>query len=150
MSNWQSPKRSTVTPIIMIKDAMKTIEFAKSIFGAELVGRPLMRANGLLWNAEVKIGDSTIMFTEPPEGHEIPSFIYVHVPDADETFDRAVAAGAEAILKPMDQFYGEYDGGVKDAQGNIWWVSTHREIVDEAEVERRARAIENQMSGDAS
>jgi len=145
MSNWQSPNRSTVTPIIMVKDAMKTIAFAKEVFGAELVGKPLMRADGLLWNAEVKIGDSTIMFTEPPEGHEIPGFIYVHVPDADKTFNKAVAAGAEAILKPMDQFYGEHDGGFKDAQGNIWWVSTHCKMLTSKEVEVGARAFEAQM-----
>ena len=115
MSGWQSPNRSTVTPIIMVKDAMKVIEFSKDVFGAEMVGEPLMRADGVLWNAELKIGDSTIMFTEPPEGHEIPGFIYVHVPDADEVFNKAIAAGAEPILKPMDQFYGEHDGGFKDA-----------------------------------
>ncbi|MHA7871417.1 MAG: VOC family protein [Hyphococcus sp.] len=149
MSNGQSPKRSTVTPIIMVKDAMKTIAFAKSVFGAKLLGRPLMRSNGMLWNAELKIGDSTIMFTEPPEGHEIPGFIYIHVPDADSTFDKAVAAGAEPIMKPEDQFYGEHDGGFKDAQGNIWWVSTHKEIIDEDEVERRAREVEANMSGAA-
>lgn len=145
MTEWQSPNRSTVTPIIMVKHAMKTIDFAEKVFGAELVSAPLMRADGLLWNAEVKIGDSTIMFTEPPEGHEITGFIYVHVPDADETFDKAIAAGAEAILKPMDQFYGEYDGGFKDAQGNIWWVSTHRKALTSEEVEAGARAFEAQM-----
>ncbi|MEO1240615.1 MAG: VOC family protein [Pseudomonadota bacterium] len=148
MANWKSPNRSVVTPIIMVKDAMKAVEFAKHVFGAELIARPLMRSSGELWNAEIKIGDSTIMFTEPPEGHEIPGFIYVHVADADTVFEKAVAAGAEAILKPMDQFYGEHDGGFKDAQGNIWWVSTHKEIVDDDEVERRARDMEKQMAGD--
>ncbi|MEO1251254.1 MAG: VOC family protein [Pseudomonadota bacterium] len=145
MAQWQSPKRSTVTPFVMVKDAKKTIEFAIDVFGAALVSKPLMRADGSLWNAEVKIGDSTIMFSEPQDDMQFPVFLYVHVPDADETFKRAVAVGAEPMLPPTDQFYGEHDGGFRDAQGNIWWVSTHKEIVEEKEIERRAREHEKRM-----
>ncbi|MEO1135311.1 MAG: VOC family protein [Pseudomonadota bacterium] len=146
MTTWQNPKRSTVTPIIMVKDALKTIDFVKEVFAAEMIGKPLMRANGQLWNAEVKIGDSTIMFNAPPEGHEIPGFIYVHVPDADAVFKKAVAAGAEPIMEPTEQFYGEYDGGFKDGQGNIWWVSTHKKALSPEEVEEAARAFEAQLA----
>ncbi|WP_425408348.1 VOC family protein [Hyphococcus sp.] len=145
MPQWQSPNRSTVTPIIMVKDAIKTIEFVKDVFGAELVGKPLMRGDGSLWNAEVRIGDTNIMFNAPPEGHEIPAFIYVHVPDADAVFANAVKRGAEPIMKPEEQFYGEYDGGFKDAQGNIWWVSTHRKVMPAGEIEAAARAFEKRM-----
>lgn len=146
MSGWQSKRRSTITPIIMVRDAVKTIEFAEKVFGAEKVGKPLFRSDGSLWNAEIRIGDSTIMFNEPPTGHEMPAFIYVHVPDADETFSKAIAQGAEEILKPNEQFYGEYDGGFKDPQNNIWWVSTHRKELSPDEIEKGARAFEKQMS----
>lgn len=146
MTNWQSPKRSTVTPIVMVKDAMKSIEFAESIFGAKLVGKPLMRSDGSLWNAEVKIGDSNIMFTDAADGHDMPAFIYVHVADADAVYEKALSAGAEAILPPTEQFYGEYDGGVKDAQGNIWWIATHRKLLTDEEVETAAREFEMKSS----
>ena len=147
MTNWQSPKRSSVTPMIMVKDALKTIEFLKQVFGAELIGEALMRADGSLWNAEVKIGDSTIMLTCPPDGSEIPGFNYVHVPDVDAVFDKAVAAGGEPIMRPSEQFYGEYDGGFKDAQGNLWWISTHRKVLSPEEIEKGARAFEKRMAG---
>lgn len=146
MTDWQSPKRSTVTPIIMVKDAMKSLEFAQTVFGAELIGKPLMRRDGVLWNAEVKIGDSTIMFTDPLDGPGMPAFIYVHVPDADAVFEKAVAAGAQTIMPPTEQFYGEYDGGVQDAQGNMWWVSTHRKVMSDEEVEKAAREFEKASS----
>ena len=142
MTSWQSPKRSAVTPMIMVKDAMQSVRFAEEVFGAEPVGRPLMRADGSLWNAEVRIGDSTIMFTEAAARHAMPGFIYVHVPDADAVFEKAVAAGAKAIMPPTEQFYGEYDGGVRDAQGNMWWISTHRELLSDDDVEARARTFE--------
>ena len=121
---------------------MKAVEFVKTVFGAELVGRPLMRADGTLWNAEVKIGDSTVMFTDPGADNGMPAFIYVHAPDADAVFEKALAAGAEAIMPPTEQFYGEYDGGVKDPCGNIWWISTHRKVMSDDEVEKAARAVE--------
>lgn len=146
MTDWQSPKRSTVTPIIMAPEAMKAVAFAQEVFGAELVGRPLMRADGSLWNAEVKIGDSTIMFTDPQGGPAMSAFIYVHVPDADAVYEKALAAGAQAIMPPAEQFYGEYDGGVQDAYGNMWWISTHRKELGDDEVEKAARAFEANAS----
>lgn len=126
----------------MVKDAMKTLEFAQKVFGAELVGKPLMRSDGLLWNAEVKIGDANIMFTDPLDGPGMPAFIYVHVSDADAVYEKALAAGAQAIMPPSEQFYGEYDGGVQDAQGNMWWISTHRKVLSDEEVEKAAREFE--------
>lgn len=146
MTNWQSPKRSTVTPIIMVKDAMKVVEFAKTVFGAEFVGKPLMRSDGSLWNAEVKIGDSNIMFTDAADGHDMPAFIYVHVADADAVYKKAIAAGAQGVMPPTEQFYGEYDGGVQDAQGNMWWVATHRKVLSDEEVEKAAREFEAKSS----
>lgn len=146
MPHWQSPKRATVTPVIMVKDVMKTIEFAKDVFDGELVDPPLMRSNGELWNAEMRIGDSTIMFNAPPTGHEIRGFIYVHVPDADATFKRALDAGAQPIMEPSEQFYGEYDGGFQDGQGNVWWVATHRQVLSPEEIEKGARAFEEKMA----
>ncbi|HPF38321.1 MAG TPA: VOC family protein [Phycisphaerae bacterium] len=54
------------------------------------------------------------------------SVIYLYVPDADETFARAIAAGA-TIKAPMeDKFYNERQGGFVDSGGNTWWVSTFK------------------------
>lgn len=142
MADWQSPKRSTVTPIVMVKNPMKILEFAQEVFGAELVGKPLMRADGSLWNAEVKIGDSNIMFTDPQTGPSMPAFLYVHVPDADAVFEKARAAGAHCVMPPAEQFYGEYDGGVQDASGNMWWIATHRKVLSDEDVEAAARRFE--------
>jgi len=142
MADWQSPKRATVTPIVMVENAMKAVEFARAVFDAEPVNAPLMRADGSLWNAEMKIGDSTVMFTDAAGGHAMPAFIYVHVPDADAVYEKALAAGAEAVMPPAEQFYGEYDGGVKDTCGNIWWVSTHRKLMSDDDLAAAARAFE--------
>jgi uncharacterized glyoxalase superfamily protein PhnB len=40
-------------------------------------------------------------------------------------------------MEPSDQFYGDRNAGVQDSWGNNWWIATHIEDVDEAEVQRR-------------
>jgi PhnB protein len=37
----------------------------------------------------------------------MPAFLYVYAQNADETYERAIAAGAESIEKPMDMPYGD-------------------------------------------
>lgn len=71
---------------------MKAVEFAREVFGAALVGEPLMRADGSLWNAEVKIGDSTVMFTDSQGGPAMPAFVCAHAPDADAVCEKALGA----------------------------------------------------------
>ena len=131
--------------MIMVRNGLDVIEFAKSVFGAELVRKPLMRGDGRLWNAEIRIGGATIMLGDADPGEERPGFLYVHVPDVDATFEKAQAAGASPIMAPQDHFYGERDGGVQDRHGNLWWIATHKEDVDDQELERRAREIEGKQ-----
>ena len=64
---------------------------------AALLRAPLLRADGTLWNAELAIGDCTILVGDAGgEGMTRTAFLYVHVPDVDATFTRAVEAGATA------------------------------------------------------
>lgn len=47
-------------------------------------------------------------------------FLHVYVDDADETYRRAVAAGAETLEAPLDTPYGDRRAMVKDRWGNVW------------------------------
>ncbi|MEL7488447.1 MAG: VOC family protein, partial [Pseudomonadota bacterium] len=118
---------------------------------ATLVRKPLLRADGSLWNAEIDIGGSTIMLAAPDPAAPMTqtAFVYVQVEDADATFQRAIEAGATAMMAPQDQFYGDRDGGVQDLSGNIWWISTHKDDLSDDEIERGARALEAQKAGEA-
>ena len=51
--------------------------------------------------------------------------IYVYVPDVDATYARALQAGAEPLAAPEDKPYQERLGGVRDAFGNVWYISTY-------------------------
>ncbi len=51
--------------------------------------------------------------------------VYVYVPDVDEVYANALAAGARSIAAPEDKPYDERQCGVKDTFGNIWWISAY-------------------------
>src|SRR5436190_1373033 len=76
---------------------------------------------------EVRIGDSMVMIGEGPAGAGSvmpirPVAFHVFVADADETFHRAIAAGATSLGEPADRPYGERSGFVADVMGNNWYI----------------------------
>jgi len=54
-----------------------------------------------------------------------PVWLHVYVPDVDETYRKARAAGGVPVQEPMRKA-GDPDkrSGVKDPCGNTWWIST--------------------------
>jgi PhnB protein len=127
----------TVTPYIITKDADGVIEFLKKTFDATVKFE--MRApDGKMGHAEIVIGDSHIMISDSNEIHPaMPSMIYVYVPNVDDNYDRAIAAGATSIRVPTDEFYGDRSAGVTDPSGNQWWIATHKKQVAMEEMQEK-------------
>lgn len=119
---------NTVAPYIVADDSEALIKFLKLSFGGIEVGRTVME--GRIANAQIKIGDSTVMIGESNERSE-PTFgsFYLYVENADETMARALEAGGVLVMEVADMDYMDRQGGVKDPAGNIWWVS--QRLVDE-------------------
>jgi uncharacterized glyoxalase superfamily protein PhnB len=114
----------TITPYLTVKRAEELVEFVKQAFGAVEVFRTIGSAGGL--HAEVLIGESKLMIGGYEAVEEKPTELHVYVPDADEVYRRALAAGATSLEEPVDQGYGDREAGVKDASGNYWWIATHK------------------------
>jgi uncharacterized glyoxalase superfamily protein PhnB len=132
----------TVTPYLTVKGAAKVIEFLKKAFDAEVSKEPIRRPEGTIMHAEVKIGDSRVMIADENEyAKATPSTLYLYLPDVDNTYRKAIAAGGEAVMEPMDMFYGDRCGCVKDASGNRWNVATRKEDIAPKELARRAEAF---------
>lgn len=131
----------TVTPCLVAEGAGRLIDFLKQAFGAEERFR-MARPDGGVMHAEVKIGDSMVMLGDAnAEWKAVPGVLYLYVEDADAVYQRALDAGATSIMAPVDQFYGDRHGGVKDFAGNLWWIATHKEDVPPDELRRRAEAF---------
>ena len=136
----------TITPFIVARGAAQLIDFIKQAFAAEEKER-FAAPDGSVMHAELRIGDSMLMLGEEQgEWKAIPSMLYLYVQDVDATFARALRAGAASVRDVADQFYGDRNGTVRDAWGNIWSISTHIEDVAPAEMRRRAAAATKQQS----
>ena len=135
----------TVTPYLTVRGATKVIDFLKQAFDAETTYE-LKLADGMIMHAEVKIGDSYVMIAEENDmAKATPSSLYLYVPDVDSAYRQAVKAGGKTIVEPMDMFYGDRSGGVKDPSGNSWMIATHKEDVAPQELAKRAEAFVKQQ-----
>jgi len=133
---------SSITPYLLLHDVRGFLDFVKNAFDAE-TAFVFESSDGGIKHAQLKIGNAMMMVGEAPSTNDImPAPLYLYVEDCDATYDQAMAAGAETIMPCEDMFYGDRHGGVMDPFGNIWWIATHIEDVDEAELQKRAAQFE--------
>lgn len=117
------PGFNTITPYFFVKDAERFVEFlVHGLGGTELLRT--LRPDRRIANVQVRIGTSTIMASEaggryPP----MPTACYLYVEDADQAMALALAAGGVLEMEVGDMPYGDRQGGVRDAHGNLWWIS---------------------------
>ena len=124
-ASYVRPGMHTVNLYLHPAGAGKLIEFLERGFGAEVIERHAA-PDGTLVHANLRIGNSQMGMSESrPEYPNMPTTIYMYVPDVDAVYARAVAAGGESLYAPMDQPYGDRTAGVRDAAGNCWYISTH-------------------------
>src|SRR5947209_16803943 len=109
---------NSVTPRIVAHDAARLVEFLKQVFQATGDYRPDRPA-------VIKIGDSMVMVSSAGVRNPTPAFLYVYVDDTDETYRRALQAGASSLEAPSDMPYGDRRGMVEDEWGNTWQIATH-------------------------
>ena len=119
------PGMSTVNLYLHPAGAGRVIDFLVQGFGAEVIERHAA-PDGTLVHANIRIGNSQLGMSESrPDYPNMPTMIYMYVPDVDAVYARAVAAGGESLFAPADQPYGDRNAGVRDAAGNQWYISTH-------------------------
>jgi PhnB protein len=115
---------NSVSPYLIVNGANETIEFVKTVFGATELRR-YSAPDGKVMHSEVRIDDTVVMIADSAEGWPaIPAHVHVYIPDVDDTYRRALAAGAESVQEPVQKQDEDKRGGVKDAGGTTWWIST--------------------------
>lgn len=144
----------TLTPHLVVRDAPKAIEFYKKAFNAGVIGVHYT-PDGKVMHASLKIGDSILMLNDefPGMGSRSPQsisgspvVINIYVKDVDQLFNQAVSAGATVTMPLADQFWGDRYGQVKDPFGHSWSLASHKEDVSAQELERRGKAIFEEMA----
>jgi PhnB protein len=115
---------STVSPYLIVSGASATIDFLARVFGATELRRFAAEGGGVM-HAEVRIGDSVVMVADGAEGWPpVPAHVHVYVADVDDTYRRALEAGATSVQEPVRKGDEDRRGGVKDAGGTTWWIAT--------------------------
>jgi PhnB protein len=143
----------SVTPYLTVDDAEAAIAFYARAFGAtEKMRLPM---GGKIGHAEIIIGDSHVMLSDewpdrdalgPKSRGGATSSLMVYVPDVDQAFERAVAAGAAVTMQVENQFWGDRMGSLVDPFGHKWMLASHVEDVDDAEMKRRMDAFTAQVA----
>ena len=114
----------TVTPYLVVPDANAELKFLEAAFGG--TQKLCMRGeDNTVQHAEVKIGDSLVMLGQAGQQWKAASAsLYLWVPNVDEVYNKALAAGAKSQSPPEDKPYGHRNAGVVDAGGNTWWIGS--------------------------
>ena len=138
---------------LAVEEASKAIDFYKEAFGAEETMR-MPGPDGKVAHAELQIGDSKLMLSDPfPHSDVRPpserggptASIFMYVDDVDATFEQAQRAGATVVSELEDMFWGDRFGTVADPFGHVWAMATHKEDLSEEEMAERSKAAMAEM-----
>lgn len=117
------PGFNTVTPYFFVDNAEGFVAFLVGGLRGKETCRT-MRPDGKIANVQVQLGSSTVMVSEATSRYRpMAGAYYLYVEDAHAAMDQALKHGAKLEMEVDDMPYGDRQGGVKDAQGNIWWIS---------------------------
>jgi len=129
--------RVTIIPGMRYRNAPAAIEWLCNAFGFEkhlvvpgengtIAHAQLTFGNGMIMLGSIKDNDFNCLMKQPDEigGAETQS-AYVVVPDADEHYVRARAAGAEILIDIKDESYGGRGYACRDLEGHIWYFGTY-------------------------
>jgi PhnB protein len=131
----------TIVPYLQVSRTADAIAWYQQVFGATEVRSRLVAPDGTCMNAEIEIAGSRLMLADempkigsvsPLRTHGTTVVLDLHVANADETFARALDAGAEQVFPLADQFYGDRAGRIRDPFGHHWIIATRiREVSDD-------------------
>jgi PhnB protein len=147
------PELGAIVPHLVVRDAAEALEFYAEAFGAEVLFRsPSPSGEGehihvRAFGSLMQISTEERGFRERKmEGHLLASpenlggatcVFQVRVEDVDAAFKRAVDAGAVPAMPPMDMFWGDRYGWVRDPYGHVWALNSVREVLSAQEIQRR-------------
>lgn len=120
-----APGHQPLMPYLILHKAENFIEFTKTVFNAVEVYKGYRDDDSKeILHAEVRINGCNIMFADVTEGFGVATAnLFIYVDDADDTFALALKKGCKIVNPLADQSYGR-SGGVEDAFGNVWWITS--------------------------
>jgi uncharacterized glyoxalase superfamily protein PhnB len=94
------------------------------VFDAEELRR-FPDESGRIMHAEMRIDDTVVMFADSVDDWPASQAqIHVYVTDVDETYRRALEAGASEVQEPVQKEDEDKRGGVVGPGNITWWIAT--------------------------
>jgi len=155
MTNPIPPGHHTLTPTITVHNGAEALEFYKKALGAQ-VHHVYNTPDGKIMHAALKVGDSPLMLSDefPDWNCNSPktlggtgSGIYMYIENVDAVFEQAINAGAQPVMPPTNQFWGDRMGQFIDPYGHRWSIATHIEDPSVEEMDRRRLSMMKEMAG---
>ena len=140
----------SVTPCLSLKNSLEAIAFYKKAFSARELGVFPTPDGKKTMHAVIQIGNSILMMGDewPEQGCQSaeslgasPISLFIYVPNVDEAFEQAVAAGASVTMPVADMFWGDRCGTVKDPFGYSWTIGTHTRDLTQEEIQKGAESF---------
>ena len=139
----------TLSPMLGVPDSAEAAAFYERVFGAKRVEPWLTAPDGMCVHGEVQIGEALIMLCDlaggaapsPKDLGDTTVRLSLEVADVDAVFAKAVENGAEVLIEPSDQFYGQRSGRLRDPFGHVWVIGQPLEDVSPEEMQRRLDAM---------
>lgn len=127
MQDYKPAGYSTVSAYLVSTDAAASIAFMETVLGARTLDKLIEPETDRIIHASLAIEDSVIMIGGAMQDWPAqPAHVHIYVPDVDAAYSKAISFGARCVAEPV-QKSGDQDkrGGVMDAGGTTWWLSTH-------------------------
>jgi PhnB protein len=140
---------------LAVDDAAAAIEYYSEVFGAKERFR-MDGPDGRIGHAELQIGDSVLMLSDPmpQSNYKSPkelggtsAGLLLYVEDVDAIVSKATETGSTLTMPVEDMFWGDRFGQVTDPFGHAWQIATHKEDLTEEEIAERSKAAMAAMSG---
>jgi uncharacterized glyoxalase superfamily protein PhnB len=129
----------TVTVQLYVDGAAQAIDFYKKAFGAEEMNRALDPSGQKIWHSMLRIGNSMVFINDifPEQGNKkSETTLWLYLENVDAAFKRAVDAGCQTVMPPMDMFWGDRLSAVADRWGIKWNLATHVKDMTPAEMQK--------------
>jgi PhnB protein len=152
------PQYGTATPHLIVSPCGDALDFYAKAFGAKVL-MTMPGPEGRIMHAEMKIGDSIVMCSDemdmpgnsptsggpnrktPKNAGATTGGVMLYLKDVDSFFEKAVAAGATAVMPPADQFWGDRYGQIEDPYGHVWALATHLRDMTPKEMQREMQKM---------
>jgi PhnB protein len=126
-SEYEGVGLRTVRPYLIVSNADEAIDFYRRVFQATELERHTTPTGGV-GHAKLRVGETIIEIGEHPgavgrAAERLPRVgLRLYVADVDETYARALAAGATGD-PPADRPQGTRAASVYDPFGLTWWLA---------------------------